>query len=309
MLISIRVFLTVILCLYPKVSPWIIDCKARDVESSIPQIVKSQSNLDRRDMVWVEGGKLPQNAGPVLNGYRFEMAGLDVQGFFIGMHEVTWGEWKVIREWSGSKGYDLTEFEEGHPVPRGDGSGEDHPVHHVNWYDAVKWCNALSEKEGLNPVYEVDGIVYRSQKLGRSESQKVKMKSGSNGYRLPLETEWEWAAMGGVESKNYKYPGGNNLDEVAWHRENSREAGVSIWKGRGTWPVGKKKPNELGLYDMSGNVGEWCWDAVNVNSRVHRGGYWTDAPDSKVFWISMRAFSFPDYRSYSFGFRLARSVK
>jgi formylglycine-generating enzyme required for sulfatase activity len=123
------------------------------------------------------------------------------------------------------------------PKDRGWGRGA-HPLSGVNWYDAVKYCNWLSEKERLSPCYEVKG------KLTQCDFS-------ANGYRLPTEAEWEYAARGGHKSQGYEYAGSNNVDDVGWYEGNS---------GKQTHPVGQKQPNELGLYDMSGNMWEWCWD-------------------------------------------------
>jgi formylglycine-generating enzyme required for sulfatase activity len=112
------------------------------------------------------------------------------------------------------------------------------PVSGVNWYDAVKYCNWLSEKEGLTPCYNVKGKL-------------TECDFSADGYRLPTEAEWEYAARGGHKSQGYEYAGSNSVDDVGWYEGNS---------GGQTHPVGQKQPNELGLYDMSGNMWEWCWD-------------------------------------------------
>jgi len=112
------------------------------------------------------------------------------------------------------------------------------PVSGVDWHDAVTYCNWLSEKEGLTPCYSGKGKL-------------IQCDFSANGYRLPTEAEWEYAARGGPRSQGYKYAGSNNVDDVGWYDGNS---------GGQTHPVGQKQPNELGLYDMSGNTWEWCWD-------------------------------------------------
>jgi len=112
------------------------------------------------------------------------------------------------------------------------------PVAGVDWYDAVKYCNWLSEKEGLTPCYDVKGRL-------------TQCDFSADGYRLPTEAEWEYAARGGQKSQGYIYAGSDNVDDVGWYEGNS---------GKQTHPVGQKQPNELGLYDMSGNMWEWCWD-------------------------------------------------
>jgi formylglycine-generating enzyme required for sulfatase activity len=232
-------------------------------------------------MVLVKGGTLPSGS---------ELAGEVVGDFRIGKCEVTWGEWKAVRDWAVTKGYDLSGV--------GAGSGEDHPVRDVNWYQVVKWCNARSEKEGKTAVYTVGGAVYRT-----GESEPTVGASG-NGYRLPLEKEWEWAARGGVSSKGYEYSGSNDLNEVGWYWENSVGASVDLWSGYGTWPVGKKKGNELGLYDMSGNVFEWCFDAWGAD-RVDRGGGWGST--ASYCPVVDRNFNTPTNSSTSNGFRVASS--
>ena len=132
----------------------------------------------------------------------------------------------------------------------------------------------------------------------------MQQKLTVNGYRLPLEVEWEFAARGGNQTNGYAYAGSNDLNEAGWYRDNSGGAACDLFGGRGTWPVGQKAANELGLYDMSGNVWEWCLDEL-VSNRLFRGGSWNDLAGSCA--VSSRGFSFPAVRWYAIGFRLARS--
>jgi sulfatase modifying factor 1 len=275
-----------------------------------PHVAPKPESLTTDDMVLVEGGTLPDAS---------ELAGKSVKSFYIGRTEVTWLEWKKVRGWASDHGYDIGNV--------GAGSGNDHPVRDVNWYDCVKWCNARSEMAGLTPVYQVKGKVYRSQEYGKEGSSVVTQSASANGYRLPSETEWEWAARGGKESRGYKYSGSDDLNAVAWYRGNSKAAAVDLgtvllkkyadvfkdWTaeqkttlvGCGTFPVAEKGRNELDLQDMSGNVWEWCWDLNDSNRRI-RGGGWNDPAVYAA--VAYRYYDYiPDDRGINIGFRLVRS--
>ncbi len=181
------------------------------------------------------------------------------------------------------------------------------PVVLVSWYAAVKFCNWLSRKEGLTVAYSGSG-------------KDIQCDYSSNGYRLATEAEWEYAAEGGHKSRGYEYPGskyayaGSNLeDEVGWHYFNS---------GKKTHPVEQKKPNELGFYDMSGNVWEWCWDWYGKYSlseqadprgpstgseRVCRGGGW-DSYEWRMR-VESRFHINPLFGTNTTGFRVVRTAE
>ena len=193
--------------------------------------------------------------------------------------------------------------------------GPQRPVERVNWYDAVSFCNALSKRQGLTPAYEIDPYTQDPDNQNSSDDPKwtVKLIQGAHGYRLPTEVEWEYAARGGPYARGFEYAGSPDLDQVGWYSRNSNQE---------TQPVGQKRPNELGLYDMSDNVWEWCWDwyAAYPTSpqtdyqgpeggsyRVYRGGSWNGGAGlSRV--ASRLYFYHPVRRSVDLGFRLARYV-
>ncbi len=216
-----------------------------------------------------------------------------VSSFLIGRYEVTYESWGFVKTWGATHSYsDLPDGFNGYNP-----SGTDNPVTIVNWYDAVKWCNARSEMEMLTPVYYTNAsqdTVYRTGELIPA------VKADANGYRLPTEAEWEFAAGGGNSTHSYEYSGSNTVGDVAWYNGNS---------GGTTHTVGTKAPNELGIYDMSGNVAEWCWDLYlpgiygNIYKTLH-GGSWNGSD----FGCRLSDFSgdLPDTRYYYSGFRILR---
>ncbi|WP_320781630.1 formylglycine-generating enzyme family protein [Streptomyces sp. CRN 30] len=163
--------------------------------------------------------------------------------------------------------------------------GDRLPVEGVSWWDAVRYCNALSRHEGLAPAYRVD-----------EAAEHITWDGSADGYRLPTEAEWEHACRAGTTGPRY-----GDLDDIAWYRGNSGERVHS---------VGGRRPNPWGLHDMLGNVWEWCWDLYDPEVygayRVLRGGGWFDEHWSCR--ASVRRRSHPSLRIDDTGFRVARSV-
>jgi len=198
-----------------------------------------------------------------------------IQDFYLGRYEVTQKDWIEVM------GSNPSQF-----------IGDNLPAETVNWYDCVEYCNKRSIKEGLKPYYNIDKNKKDPDNTNDIDDIKwtITINAEANGYRLPTEVEWEYAAGGGQMSRSYTYSGGNDVNEVAWYWQNS---GDKILTGAWSWPVleknhnktkpvGGKKPNELGLYDMSGNVREWCWDwfessGTEPKGRIWKGGGWIGA--------------------------------
>nr|WP_211336431.1 formylglycine-generating enzyme family protein [Nocardia tenerifensis] len=160
--------------------------------------------------------------------------------------------------------------------------GDRLPVDSVSWWDALRFCNALSAREGRAPAYRLD-------------DEHAEWDESADGYRLPTEAEWEHACRAGSTGPHY-----GELDEIAWYRGNS---------GERVHEVGGKRPNAFGLYDMLGNTWDWCWDIYDAevygSYRVLRGGGWFDEHWSCR--ASVRRRSHPTLRLDDVGFRVART--
>ena len=256
-------------------------------------LVLSQVVSNLLSMVLVPGGSFSMGSA---SGDADEkpIHQVTVSSFMLGKYEVTQEQYQLVM------GTNPSNFKSGSDAPS-------RPVEQVKWYDAVAFCNALSAKEGLAPVYTIKGT-------------SVSAEFSKYGYRLPTEAEWEYAARGGPSSRGYTYSGSNDVGQVAWYSSNS---------GSSTHVVGTKAPNELGLYDMSGNVWEWCWDwydksyysasqakdplgaasgaasgASSGGFRVIRGGSWFDS--AEYLRSAYRDNFSPGISFYLLGFRVLR---
>jgi formylglycine-generating enzyme required for sulfatase activity len=237
--------------------------------------VNASAQKDPGNLVLVPGGTFKDSKS------NFAGKGVTLPDFYLGKYEVTQKEWTEVM------GSNPSQFK-----------GDDLPVESVSWYDCIEYCNKRSEREGLKPYYAID----RDKKDPKNQTiiddikWTVTTNAGANGYRLPTEAEWEYAACGGQLGKGATYCGSDDVEKVAWFWTNSGDkplTGVWSWpvlqqNHNRTKPIGGKAPNELGLFDMSGNVREWCWDwygdlgadgtapqgSSAESGRVWKGGGW-----------------------------------
>jgi formylglycine-generating enzyme required for sulfatase activity len=252
----------------------------------------AQSDLRVPDwMAYVEGGTYLQGSPDSEAGRSFDEGPrreVTLSAFLLAKREVTFDE------------YDEYCAASGKPRPDDKAWGRwSRPVIDVTWRDAVEYCNWRSKKDGLAPAYTLGG-------------DAVTCDWAAEGYRLPTEAEWEYAARGGKKVRGLPYPGGADPEGLAW---------FSLNAGNRTHPAGGKAANELGLFDMAGNVWEWCWDwyagypvgkaadprgPEGAALRVVRGGaYFNVASNLRP---AKRWFVDPAHRFDYLGFRLARSL-
>lgn len=196
---------------------------------------------------------------------------IKLSDFYISKYEVSQKEWTAVM------GNNPSKFK-----------GENLPVETITWYDCVEYCNKRSLKEGLKPYYNIDKTKTDPDNDDSRDDIKwaITIIEGANGYRLPTVMEWEYASGGGRMSKSYTYSGSNDIDKVALYWVNSGDkilTGVWSWgavqqNNCKTKPIGSKAPNELGIFNMSGNVREWCWgwkvNEEGIKERCWRGGGW-----------------------------------
>jgi len=250
------------------------------------------------DCIRIEGGTFimgssSEEAGRGSNETQHHVT---VSTFYMSKYPITQSEW-----------IEIMGFKDGLEK----GEGPNHPVYFISWYDAIEYCNKRSLKEGLTPAYDINKTRKDPNNKSTVDKDKwtVKWNKNANGYRLPTEAEWEYACRAGTETA-YNTGSDKISDNIGWYKANS---------GNMTQPVGRKSPNKWGLYDMHGNVWEWCWDwygeyevadKKNTNGpvfgdyRVVRGGSWDSG--ARYLHSADRLYESPNKRTYFIGFRIVR---
>jgi formylglycine-generating enzyme required for sulfatase activity len=265
--------------------------------------IELKDKWDTAQFALVEGGIFLMGS----NNEKFDETPaykVTVTTFLISRFEITQSEWQSIMIGNPS----ITK-------------GDKYPVNQIRWYQAIIFCNKLSQRDGLAPCYAKEGITNPDYwgkippiySKNNPDWDNITCDWNATGYRLPTEAEWEFAARGGNLSKGYKYSGSDNVDEVAWYEKNS--------KGK-IHEVGTKSPNELGIFDMNGNVSEMCWDwygnylltenrdpVGNKNgfSRVSRGASFADK--EQYCTITHRSYVYLDLYTNLQGFRIVRRIR
>lgn len=243
------------------------DSDSLQIKMIVPKNVQIEKKDLATDMIFVEGGTFEM--GSPNEEDNAPLHAVSLSSFYISKHQVTQMEYlsvagKVHKEWLGNN----------------------FPEHYVNWIEAVIFCNKASVAEGFSPCYSF-------------KDSKIECDWNANGYRLPTEAEWEYAARGGIKNDGTIYSGSDNIDEVAWYCDNSEGMFHEVMT---------KKPNGLGIYDMSGNVLELCWEIqLDSNASYARGGCSIYCPQEhcSVF-ARAHAFRIKEHDD-GVGFRLVRT--
>ncbi len=254
---------------------------------------------------------IPSNFILIQSGtYNNGVANIAISSFYIDKYE-------VLQEGDGS----YLQVMGTRPSDQYHGAGAGYPVNNVTWFNAIEYCNRRSMQEGLTPCYSDSTSSYGNYGTNpdnwpvgwntEGNQGNVLCNWTANGYRLPTEMEWIFAARGGNSTHNYTYSGSNDINSVAWYGGNSHDS---------LHVVGTRTANELGINDMSGNVYEWCWDKCNQNSnvfsefpygptsgnyRISHGSAWRYTSE---LWCTLRyrTTDLPTYTNNCFGFRVCR---
>ncbi|PKN72965.1 MAG: hypothetical protein CVU50_05405 [Candidatus Cloacimonetes bacterium HGW-Cloacimonetes-3] len=279
-------------------------CIRRDIElssgsASIITLTRQEAKPYANNMVYIPEGSFFMGSQFIdRSEYEHPRHEVSLYPFLIGSTEVTQALWQEV---TGSN-----------PSVR---TATNQPVTNVSWYEALEFCNALSLKEGLTPCYKINKSFPDANNISEHDSLRysVTCNWSASGYRLPSEAEWEYTARCADSANRLQYSGSNKINEVAWYDLNSEKKAHE---------VGQKKANEFELYDMSGNVYEWCWDwwgvygnehedyptgAVSGVYRIIRGGSWMSAAELCI--STSRGGNSPHASSKDIGFRLVRNAR
>lgn len=242
------------------------------------------------DMALIPAGSFEMGDNLDGSSYALPLHSVYVSAFYMDRYEVTKALWDDVYNWAITNGYSFDH--------EARGKTNNHPAHSMIWYNAVKWCNARSEKEGITPAYYKDTGLSTRYRSGYT----APYVNWNSGYRLPTEAEWEKAARGGAAGRRFPWTDTDNITHSRANYYSSTSYSYDTSSTRGyhptfndgtnpyTSPVGYFAPNGYGLYDMAGNVWEWCWDWYGSytsasetdprgpqegSDRVRRGGGWS----------------------------------